>query len=113
MPSQSRHHQHNHMTPNITVRIDPIETDLLPLEECCSSQLHMSFGSLKLKHIEVNSSKLMALHLGITLNLEKLRLNMCTDMTKPQIAVECPKLKHLEVSYAKLRALDLGLTLNP
>ncbi|GJS70420.1 putative reverse transcriptase domain-containing protein [Tanacetum coccineum] len=77
------------------------------------TELHMSFGGLKLKHIEVNSSKLMALHIGITLNLEKQRLNMCTDMTKPQIAVECPKIKHLKVSYAKLRALDLGLTLNP
>ncbi|GKE58089.1 hypothetical protein Tco_1497274, partial [Tanacetum coccineum] len=58
------------------------------------------------------STKLRNMNLG-TLNLEKLRLNMCTDMTKPQIAVECPKLKHLEVSYAKLRALDLVLTLNP
>ncbi|GJU23138.1 Toll/interleukin-1 receptor domain-containing protein [Tanacetum coccineum] len=62
----------------------------------------------KLVNLDLDNLKLTTLHLGITPNLETLRVKMCTDMVELQIPCECPKFVDLDLSCSKLKTLDLG-----
>ncbi|PWA78453.1 toll/interleukin-1 receptor (TIR) domain-containing protein [Artemisia annua] len=89
----------------------------------------------KLRSLSLAHSRLRNLHLGVTPNLEKLRvrdcahlvelhmpvecpnleklsLRKCTDMVELHMPAECPKLVKLKLSDLQLRTLDLGITPN-
>ncbi|CAH1444387.1 unnamed protein product [Lactuca virosa] len=56
--------------------------------------------------------KLRSLDLGLTPNLETLRLERCGGLLELYMPEECLKLRSLELFDVKLRTLDLGLTPN-
>nr|GEX02877.1 ribonuclease H-like domain, reverse transcriptase, RNA-dependent DNA polymerase [Tanacetum cinerariifolium] len=61
---------------------------------------------------DLQGTKLRALHLGITPNLETLKVNDCRNMVELRMPTECPKLVHLDIGKLKLRTLHLGITPN-
>ncbi|XP_076930472.1 TMV resistance protein N-like [Bidens hawaiensis] len=89
--------------------------NLVSLEMCFSniSELWEDGESKVLKNLRflnLSSSKLRTLNLGLTPNLESLDLGGCNEFVGFQLPVKCSNLRLLNATYSKLKALDLGLT---
>nr|GEZ80804.1 Toll/interleukin-1 receptor (TIR) domain-containing protein [Tanacetum cinerariifolium] len=67
----------------------------------------------KLAYLDLrNNAKLRALDVGLTLNLEMVAVENCTQMVKLYMPAECPKLVTLYLDNLKLRTLHLGMIPN-
>ncbi|XP_023741489.1 disease resistance protein RPV1 isoform X1 [Lactuca sativa] len=66
----------------------------------------------KLRFLDLSGEKLRTLDLGLTPNLETLKIVGCDQLIKLYMPVECLKLRYLDLSHVKLRTLDLGLIPN-
>nr|GEW57933.1 disease resistance protein [Tanacetum cinerariifolium] len=64
----------------------------------------------KLRFLDLSYSNLTTLNLELTLNLEILNLEHCTDLEELYIPNGCPKLQYLNLDFSKLRNLRLGPT---
>ncbi|KAL4580106.1 hypothetical protein LXL04_016286 [Taraxacum kok-saghyz] len=66
----------------------------------------------KLKHLQLCDSYLRTLDLGLTPNLETMKLVGELHLVKLDMQVECPNLRSLDLPFTKSRTFDLGLTPN-
>ncbi|KAK9049874.1 hypothetical protein SSX86_031157 [Deinandra increscens subsp. villosa] len=75
-------------------------------------EVHMPVQFPKLKHLNLNGSKLSNLDLRQAPCIESLYLRDCNNFVELHLPFECPRLKYLCLSGSKLRKLNLGLTPN-